>query len=169
MLVRRAALQRIGGIAAIRGALIDDVALARAIKPSGIVWLGHGALARSIRPYPRVADIWRMVARSAYVQLKFSPLLLIATTLGLALIFLAPAAFALFGHGAAFWAGLLGWATMTATFLPTLRRFGLSPLWAVTLPGVATFYMAATLGAALDHHRGRGVVWKSRAYTERRA
>ena len=80
-----------------------------------------------------------------------------------------PPAAALFAHGLAFWPGLLAWAVMTATFLPTLRRFRLSPLWAVALPAVAAFYMAATLGAALDHHRGRGVVWKSRAYTERQA
>lgn len=184
VLVRRAALERIGGIEAIRGALIDDVALAAAVKaPAGTkaggallqrrlnhrIWLGHSALARSIRPYPDFTDIWRMVARSAYVQLRFSPLLLLGTTFGLGLIFLAPPACALFAGGAAFWAGLLAWALMTATFLPTLRRFRLSPLWAATLPAVAVFYMAATVGAAVDHHRGRGVVWKSRAYTERRA
>lgn len=168
-LVRRAALERIGGIAAIRGALIDDVALATAVKRGGAVWLGHGALARSIRPYPSVADIWRMVARSAYVQLRCSPWLLLATTLGLALVFLAPPAAALFAHGPARWAGALAWAMMAATFLPTLRRFRLSPLRAPLLPAMAAFYMAATLGSALDHHRGRGVVWKRRAYTERRA
>jgi hopene-associated glycosyltransferase HpnB len=169
VLLRRAALDRIGGIAAIRTALIDDVALARAIKPSGAIWLGHSALARSIRPYPRVSDIWRMVARSAYVQLNYSPLLLAATMLGLALIFVVPPAFALFARGIAFWAGLLAWVVMTATFLPSLRRFRLSPLWAVTLPVMAGFYKAATLGAAVSHHRGRGVVWKSRSYTERQA
>ena len=190
VLVRRAALERIGGIEAIRGALIDDVTLATAVKRSvrddrrnhvtaghderviygaGKIWLGHSALARSIRPYPHFSDVWRMVARSAYVQLKFSPLLLLGTMVGLALIFLAPPALALFASGAAFWAGLAAWALMTATFLPTLRRFRLSPLWAVTLPAVAVFYMAATVWAAVDHHRGRGVVWKSRAYTERQA
>jgi hypothetical protein len=182
MLVRRSALQRIGGIAAIRSALIDDVALATALKRrfvtteappplvgGGSIWLGHSTLARSIRPYPHFSDIWRMVARSAYVQLRFSPVLLLATTLGLALIFLVPPAAAALARGAAFWAGLAAWGVMTATFLPTLRRCRLSPLWAVTLPGAALFYMAATLGSALDHYRGRGVVWKSRAYSERQA
>jgi hopene-associated glycosyltransferase HpnB len=169
VLIRRRALERIGGIEAIRGALIDDVALARAVKRGGRIRLGHSALARSVRPYPEVADIWRMVARSAYVQLRTSPLLLVGTTLGLALVFLVPpaAALAASGWGRAF--GLAAWVVMAATYLPTLRRFGRSPLWAPFLPAIALFYMAATLGSALDHHRGRGVVWKRRAYTETRA
>jgi hopene-associated glycosyltransferase HpnB len=167
VLLRRAALERIGGIAAISGALIDDVALAAAVKQSGgRIWLGHSALARSIRPYPGLRDIWRMVARSAYVQLRHSPLLLAGTVLGLAVLFLVPPAATLAGHGAARWIGLLAWAVMAATFLPTLRRFRLAPLRALPLPAWATFYMAATIGSAVDHHRGRGVVWKRRAYTE---
>jgi hopene-associated glycosyltransferase HpnB len=169
VLVRRAALDRIGGIAAIRGALIDDVTLAQAVKRGGPIWLGHSALARSVRPYPAFADIWRMVARSAYVQLRFSPLLLLGTLMGLALLFLLPPAATLFAHGPARWLGVFTWALMTATLLPTLRRFRLSPLRALALPAMAAFYMAATLGSALDHHRGRGVVWKRRAYTERQA
>jgi hopene-associated glycosyltransferase HpnB len=166
VLVRRAALARIGGIAAIRGALIDDVALAAAIKRHGPIWLGHSRLARSIRPYPHAADIWRMVARTAYVQLRFSPLLLAGTVLGLALVWLAPPALALFGHGAARWIGLATWVASAASYLPTLRRFGQSPAWALALPLIAAFYMAATLGSAFDHHRGRGVVWKRRAYQD---
>ena len=166
MLVRRAALDRIGGIASLRGALIDDVTLARRIKAGGPIYLGHSALARSLRPYPGAADIWRMVARTAYVQLRFSPLILLGTVLGLALIWLAPTALALFGHGIARWLGLLAWAGAAASFLPTLRRFGQSPLWALALPGIATFYLLATIGSAIDHHRGRGVVWKGRAYQE---
>ena len=170
ILIRRAALARIGGIAAIAGALIDDVALARRVKPGGRIWLGHSRLARSVRPYPGFADIWRMVARSAYVQLGYSPVLLVLTALGLALVFLVPPAAALFGPA---WAGVAAWALMAGSFWPTLRRFGFSPVWAPvwapTLPAIVCFYMAATIGAAVDHHRGRGVVWKDRAYTERGA
>ncbi len=165
ILVRRATLERVGGIATIRSALIDDVALAVRVKRAGTISLGHSALARSIRPYPNVGDIWRMVARSAYVQLRCSPLLLIGTTLGLALLFVVPPVAALSGH----WLGLAAWSVMAATFFPTLRRFRRSPLRAPLLPLVALFYMAATLGSAIDHHRGRGVVWKRRAYTERQA
>jgi len=164
MLIRRRALDRIGGIAAVRAALIDDVALARAVKRGGRIWLGHSELARSVRPYPGFAEIWRMVARTAYVQLRYSPLLLAATTLGMALTFVMPPAAASFGHGAARVLGVLAWGGMAWSYLPTLRRFDRSPAWAVVLPLVALFYMAATIGSALDHYRGRGVRWKQRVY-----
>ena len=166
MLVRRTALDRIGGIASLRGALIDDVTLAARIKPGGRIYLGHSQLARSLRPYPGAADIWRMVARTAYVQLRFSPLILLGTLGGLALVWLVPPVLALLGQGPARWMAALAWAGATAAYLPTLRRFRQSPLWALALPGIACFYMAATLGSALDHHRGRGVVWKRREYQD---
>jgi hopene-associated glycosyltransferase HpnB len=164
VLVRRRALERIGGIAAVRGALIDDVALARAVKRGGRIWLGHSRLARSVRPYPDAASVWRMVARTAYVQLGRSRLMLLLCLAGMALVWLVPPGAALFGHGAARLLGLAAWAAMAGSYVPTLRRFRLSPLWAPLLPLVAAFYMAATFGSAWDHHRGRGVVWKRRAY-----
>ncbi len=164
VLIRRRALTRIGGIASIREALIDDCTLAAKVKAGGRIWLGHSALARSIRPYATPADIWRMIARSAYVQLRRSPLLLLGSILGMALLFLAPPYFALMGEGWAQAAGLLAWGAMALSFQPTLARFRRSPLWGLALPAIAGFYMAATLGSALDHHRGRGVVWKRRAY-----
>jgi hypothetical protein len=107
-----------------------------------------------------------MVARSAYVQLRRSPLLLALTVAGLALLFFAPPLAAVFGQDAARLAGLAAWAVMAATFLPTLRRFGLSPLRALALPAVGAFYMAATIGSAVDHTLGRGVVWKARSYAD---
>lgn len=164
MLISRAALTRIGGIQAIRGALIDDCALAAAVKPGGRIFIGHSGLARSIRPYPHAADIWRMIARSAYVQLKRSPLLLLGSLLGLGLIFLVPPLAAILGTGATRWAGIAAWAAMALSFQPTLRRNAASPLWGPALPAIAAFYMAATLASALAHHFGPGVVWKSRAY-----
>ncbi len=168
ILIRRSALARIGGIESLRGALIDDVTLAQRVKRSGgAIWLGHSLLARSVRPYPHPADIWRMVARTAYVQLRHSPLLLLGTVLGMVLVWLVPPAAALFGEGWARLAGALAWAIATITFLPTLRRFELVPFWALLLPAVAAFYTLATIGSAVDHHRGRGVVWKQRAYRER--
>jgi len=164
ILLRRRALARIDGIQAVRDKLIDDVALAGQVKRGGRIWLGHTTLARSLRPYPGFADIWRMVSRTAYVQLRFSPLLVLCTTLAMALTWLAPPSAALFAHGAARWAGLAAWVMLGASYLPTLRRFGCSPLSAPFLPGVAAFYMAATLGSAANHHLGRGVAWKGRAY-----
>jgi hypothetical protein len=147
-----------------RGALIDDVTLARRVKARGRIWLGHSRLATSIRPYKTAGDVWRMVARCAYVQLGYSPLNLAGTVAGMFLVWLLPPLAALLGHGLASFLGFLGWAAMTAAYIPTLRRFGLSPLWAVCLPAVGVFYTAATLGSALDHYRGRGVIWKQRAY-----
>lgn len=166
VLIRRDVLQAAGGIAAIRGALIDDVTLARAVKAHAPIALFHTKLARSIRTYPSWRDIGRMIARSAYVQLGRSPLLLLGTLLGLALVFLAPPALAVFGHGAARMMGLLAWVVMAVTYWPSLRRYHRAWLWAPFLPLVAIFYMGATIAAALAHHRGRGVQWKSRAYTE---
>ncbi len=166
VLIRRRALDRIGGIAAVQGALIDDVALGRAVKHSGgRIWLGHTTRARSIRLYPEFADIWAMIARTAYVQLGFSPLKLAGTVLGMLLVWLLPPAAAIFGHGWARWFGLAAWALMAASFLPSLRRYRLSPLWAIFLPLIALFYMAATVGSAVNHMRGRSVMWKNRVYS----
>ena len=164
VLVRRQALKRIGGIEAVRGNLIDDVALAAAVKRGGRIWLGHSVLAASCRPYPRFADVWAMVARTAYVQLRFSPLLLLATILAMVLTWLVPPLAALFAHGLTRWLGFGAWMMLAASYLPTLRRYDCSPLWAPVLPMVAAFYLAATVGSAVNHYRGRGVAWKGRAY-----
>jgi len=164
ILVRRRALQRIGGIAAVRAALIDDVALARAVKRGGRIWLGHATQARSLRPYPGFADIWQMIARTAYVQLRYSLLLLLAAVSAMAVVYLLPPLAVLFVPGAPRWLGLAAWAMMAVSYLPTLRRFGRSPLWSLALPAIAAFYLAATIGSAVNHYRGRGVAWKGRAY-----
>ena len=103
-----------------------------------------------------------MISRTAYVQLRFSPLLLLGTVLAMALVFLLPPFAALFGP--ARWVGWLAWAAMAAAYLPTLRRFQRSMLWAPCLPLVAAFYVAATVASAMNHHFGRGVAWKGRAY-----
>ncbi len=164
MLLRATALARIGGIASIRAALIDDVALAAAIKRDGRIWLGHSGLATSVRPYPDAAAVWQMVARTAYVQLRYSPLLLLGTVLGMGVVWVAPVLTLLLGVGLARWVGLAAFALSTASYVPTLRRFRLSPLRALLLPVIGIFYTAATLGSAVDHYRGRGVVWKQRSY-----
>jgi hopene-associated glycosyltransferase HpnB len=167
VLIRRRALDRIGGIEAVRGALIDDVALGRAVKHSGgRIWLGHTIRARSIRLYPEFRDIWAMIARTAYVQLGFSPVKLAGTVLGMLLVWLLPPFAAIFGHGLARWFGLAAWVLMAGSFLPSLRRYRLSPLWSPFLPLIALFYMAATVGSALNHMRGRSVLWKNRVYAD---
>jgi hopene-associated glycosyltransferase HpnB len=162
MLVRRDALVAAGGIETIRGALIDDCALARSLKPRGPIRLSLTQCARSIRGYATVQDIRRMVARSAYAQLRYSPLLLAATVAGMALVYLAPVILALFGHGPAQALGLLAWALMTVAFLPILRFYRLSPLWGPFLPLIALAYMAFTVDSAYQYARKRGGLWKGR-------
>jgi hopene-associated glycosyltransferase HpnB len=162
MLVRRAALAAAGGVGSIRGALIDDCALAARLKREGPVWLGLTERVRSLRPYPAFADIRRMVARSAYAQLRFSPWLLGATVAGLSLAYLAAPLLALFGPAPARWAGAAAWALMAVAFMPTVRFYRLSPLWAPCLPAIAAVYLAFTLDSALQHARGRGGLWKGR-------
>jgi hopene-associated glycosyltransferase HpnB len=164
VLIRRTALERIGGIEAIKGALIDDVTLARAVKRTGPVFLGHSGLARSIRPYPRFADIWNMIARTAFTQLRYSTALLFATILGLALVWLVPVWATLFGTGATFVCGFAASVLAAASYVPTLRRYGCNPAWALALPLIALFYMAATIGSAINHWSGGGARWKDRAY-----
>jgi hopene-associated glycosyltransferase HpnB len=163
MLVRRETLHAAGGLAAIRGALIDDCSLARALKAHGPIWLGLTERVRSIRAYPATADIRRMVSRSAYAQLQFSPVLLAGTVLGLALTYLAPAALAFFAGGAAQILGLIAWVLMAIAFQPTLRLYRVSPAWGLALPAIAAAYMAFTLDSAYQHARGRGGMWKGRA------
>jgi hopene-associated glycosyltransferase HpnB len=164
MLIRRATLDGIGGIEAIKDSLIDDVALAKAVKPCGRIYLGHSRLAASIRRYPDFIDIWRMISRTAFTQLRHSALLLILTVAALSLVWIAPPWAALFGEGAArIWG--LGACTLAAlSYLPTLMRYRRNKLWVLALPFIALFYMSATIGSAVDFWRGKGASWKNRAY-----
>jgi hopene-associated glycosyltransferase HpnB len=176
MLVRRRELAAAGGLERIRGALIDDVALGHLMKaaPSaGRCWLGVTTDIVSVRPYPRLSDIWNMVARSAYTQLRCSPAALAGTVAGLLWLYLLPPAAVVgglaglaAGGGAVFgWlaaAGLASWAVMTVTYLPMLRLYRLSPLRAPGLPFIAVLYAAMTADSARRHYRGRGGEWKGR-------
>jgi hopene-associated glycosyltransferase HpnB len=164
VLIKRAALEKIGGIQSIRSALIDDVALARAVKRHGSIFLGHSALARSIRPYPHFQDIWHMVSRTAFTQLRYSAVLLMLTVIGMALVWLAPLFEAVFDSGWRAGCGVAACGLALISYQPTLKRYRRSPAWALCLPLIALFYLAATLASALDHWRGKGASWKNRAY-----
>jgi hopene-associated glycosyltransferase HpnB len=164
VLIRREALDAIGGIGAIRGALIDDVALAAAVKPGGAIYLGHSGLAASIRPYPHVGDIWRMISRTAFTQLRHSLSLLVLTLLGLTLVWWVPVWQMFAGQGWLRTAGCAAFVLAACSYQPTLTRYGRNRLWALVLPLIALFYMAATVGSAMNHWRGRGARWKDRAY-----
>jgi len=177
MLVRRGALEKAGGLAPIRGALIDDVAMGRMIKRQrGRCWLGVTRQVVSVRPYPRLASLWQMVARSAYTQLRYSPVLLAGTLTGLLFLYALPPAGAITGLAAVLaggdgatgaaaltlGAGLAGWALMSLSYLPMLRLYRLSPLRAPGLPLIALLYAAMTAGSARRHYAGRGAEWRGR-------
>jgi len=184
MLVRREALEAAGGLERIRGARIDDVALGGLLKresPGGC-WLGFTADVTSRRRYRDLADVWDMVARSAYTQLRYSVAALAGTVIGLAWLYLMPVAAAAAGlalliggtggtgptggadHRAGWLAaaGLAGWALMAITFVPVLRLYRLSVLRAASLPLIAVLYAAMTVSSARRHHAGRGGEWKGR-------
>ncbi|BAZ31022.1 glycosyl transferase family protein [Cylindrospermum sp. NIES-4074] len=169
ILIRREALERIGGLAVIRQALIDDCALAQAVKSSqGQIWLGLSALTRSLRPYDSLETIWDMVARSAYTQLNYSPLLLVGSVLGMILVYLVPPVGmilgGLWGNLAIAVTGLLGWLLMTLAYWPMIRFYQRSPVLAFCLPAIAFLYTLMTLDSALRHWQGRGGAWKGRVY-----
>ncbi|MEH2132755.1 MAG: glycosyltransferase [Nostoc sp.] len=191
ILIAREALERIGGIQVIRQALIDDCALAQAVKRSGGVgdkgtspipsqgriWLGLSTLTLSLRPYDSLATIWDMVARSAYTQLNYSPLLLLGTLVGMPLIYLVPPMGVILGLIWGNWAmsgdkthyvyaltGLFGWLLMSLAYYPTIRFYKCSPWLAFSLPAIAFIYTLMTLDSALRHWQGRGGAWKGRVY-----
>ena len=166
MLVRPQALQAAGGIAAIRGALIDDCALGAALKKQGPIWLGLTERVMSDRPYEHVDDIRRMVARSAYAQLGYSPLMLFGAVLGLGMTFLAAPIVTIAGHGSARLIGATAWLLMAISYQPMLAFYRRSPLWGPLLPAVALAYMAFTLDSAYQHVRGRGGMWKGRVQAQ---
>jgi hopene-associated glycosyltransferase HpnB len=173
MLINRSALAAAGGLAPLKGALIDDVALGTLLKKHGNrTWLGLTTDIRSARPYPSLASLWHMIARSAYVQLRYNPLLLAGTIIGLLLLYVAPPAGVLAALAAAAAgdtdlpvtlagvAGLVGWALMTASYVPMLRLYRLSALRAPALPLIAVLYAAMTADSARRHYSGRAVSWR---------
>ncbi len=164
ILIRRTALEHIGGIERIRGELIDDCALARAVKQSGgRVWLGLSDTAASIRPYRTFGEIGRMISRTAFTQLNHSFLLLAGTVAGLIVTYLAPPLLTLAApSGAANGMGAMAWLLMTAAYLPALRYTNRHWFWAPLLPAIALFYLIATLHSAIAHTQGRGGQWKGR-------
>jgi hopene-associated glycosyltransferase HpnB len=165
MLVKREALEEAGGMASIRAALIDDCSLAARIKHRGqgghAIRLDVAAQSHSLRPYDGPGEIWNMIARTAFTQLRYSPWLLAGTLLGMTVIYLAPPFVAL-TLGPLGWPAWLAWAAMCCAYAPMLRYYGRSPWWAPALPLVALFYVGATVASAVRYWRGKGGQWKSR-------
>ena len=168
ILLRRDALERIGGLAAIRNEVIDDCALARAVKRSGgRLWMGLTRASISLRAYTTVREIRDLIARTAFTQLRYSALLLLGTLAAMFLTYLAPVAL-LFAHDPApRILGVSAWLLVSLLYLPTIRFYRLSPVWAATLPLSALLYSYATCLSAARHYLGRGAQWKGRAQASR--
>ncbi|MFJ6105757.1 glycosyltransferase [Streptomyces sp. NPDC092359] len=169
VLLRTEAAVAAGVPESIRQAVIDDVSLARAVRRSGgRIWLGLAERIDSVRPYPGLGELWRMVARCAYAQLRHSPVLLLGTVAGLVLVYLVPpvalAGGLAGGDAAAAWAGGAAWAVMAGTYVPMLRYYRQSLWLAPSLPFTAFLYLLMTLDSAVRHHRGVGAAWKGRTY-----
>jgi hopene-associated glycosyltransferase HpnB len=168
MLVRRRALDAAGGVAAIRDRLIDDCALASALKRSGPIWLGLTEEVRSLRVYESLGDIWRMVARAAFTQLDHSWLALAGTVAGMTVVYMVPPLAVALGLAAgdavSAAGGSIAWLMMAVAYGPTLRLYGLGPGWAFALPTAGVLYTLMTLDAARRHWQGRGGAWKGRHY-----
>jgi hopene-associated glycosyltransferase HpnB len=171
ILLRRDALDRIGGLASICSEVIDDCALARAVKNAahvgGIkkanIWMGLTRKSRSLRAYTTFGEIRDMIARTAFTQLRYSTILLIFTLLGLVALYFAPIAL-LFAHDTfTRVVALATWLLMSLLFLPTVRFYRISTHWAATLPAAAAFYAAATFLSALRYWTNRGAQWKGRS------
>ena len=176
ILIRRDRLEEIGSIPSLREALIDDCTLAQKIKglstpdnPTAI-WLGLTEKTKSLRPYDSLDTIWTMIARTAYTQLNYSPLLLLGTVLGISLVYLAAPVILLLGFYLEsrnlMIISSLTWFLMAIAYLPTLRLYKLSPLWSLSLPIIALFYNLMTIDSALRHWRGKGGGWKGRVYPQ---
>jgi hopene-associated glycosyltransferase HpnB len=166
MLVQTDTLASVGGIASIRNALIDDCALAEKLKAVGPIWLGLTDRVHSIRPYETLADVKRMISRSAYAQLRYSPLLLAATVASMTITFIVPPLLTIFAAGTPRVFGLIAWLAMALSFMPTLRFYQLSRLWGVAFPVIALLYLYYTLSSAYLFVRGQGGQWKGRIHAD---
>jgi hopene-associated glycosyltransferase HpnB len=164
ILLRSESLHRIGGLAAIRSEVIDDCALAQAAKRTGgKIWMGLTRRSVSLRAYNTFAEIRDMIARTAFTQLRYSPALLLGTVAGMFLTYIAPVALIFVPRSVARIPAASAWLLMSLLYLPTLRFYSLSPLWAPLLPAVAAFYSYGTILSALRFYQGRGAQWKGRS------
>ena len=161
ILVKKSLLDKIGAFHNLKNSLIDDCALARLAKDSGgRTWIGLTHSALSLRPYHSLHTIWDMVARSAFTQLRYSWALLLLCTGLMTITFLLPLVAMLFPAPA-------GWATLSLMFLcylPTLRYYGIHPLWGCLLPVTGMLYLFMTWTSAWRHLCRHGASWKDRSY-----
>jgi hopene-associated glycosyltransferase HpnB len=169
ILISDQALQEIGGIATIKAALIDDCSLAKAVKSQGKnIWLGLTSTTISLREYNDLKTIWDTIARTAFTQLNYNWLLLVGTVIGMSIVYLiAPIGLGL-GIVNSDWLlisiSAFTWLLMTVAYLPTIRLYNLSIIWALSLPAIAFLYTLMTIDSAIKHYQGQGGAWKGRTY-----
>lgn len=171
ILIRQQALDEIGGLEIIKNALIDDCTLAKAVKQNATnkkIWLGLTSDTKSRRTYEDLASIWQMVARTAFTQLNYSPLLLIVTIVGMILVYLLPPLAIILGVILGYWKivliALLARLLMYLAYLPMIKFYQCSPIYALSLPTVAFLYTLMTIDSAWRYWQGRGGNWKGRIY-----
>ena len=165
ILIETRCLSAIGGLAVIKDAVIDDCALSAQVKKSGFrLWIGQSQQVRSIRPYQGLDEIWNMIARSAYSQLRYSPWILLVCTLGLSLLFLAPVVSLLLGPRPVQIMGLSAWMAMAVSYFSTLHYYRRSFAWAILLPLVGAIYLGMTWSSAIRYWQGERTRWKGRVY-----
>lgn len=167
MLIRNKTLQSVGGLQEIRDKIIDDCALSALLKAHSAIWLGLTRNVCSLRSYNTLSAIWRMVTRSAFVQLRYSSILLLGTVMGMSIVYLLPPLALVFGSMLTSMLAGSAWILMSVSFLPTIRLYDL-PIWfALFLPIAGLFYLLMTLHSAFQHWVGQGALWKGRVYTNR--
>jgi hopene-associated glycosyltransferase HpnB len=169
MLIRRQVLESIGGIEVISQALIDDCALAKAVKQKHNIWLGLTSTTKSLRAYDDLKTIWDTIARTAFTQLNYSGLLLVGTLLGMSLVYLTPPTITIIAIFNSNWLlltlGLCTWLLMSIAYHPTIKLYQISPLWTLTLPIIALLYNLMTIDSAIKYWQGKGGSWKGRTYS----
>ena len=169
ILISNQALTEIGGIATIKDALIDDCSLAKAVKSQGKnIWLGLSETTTSLRGYDNLSVIWDTIARTAYTQLNYSSLLLVGTVVGMAIVYLTAPVCLIIGIFTLDWVlisiSILIWLLMIWAYLPTIKLYKLSIVWAFCLPAIALLYTLMTIDSAIKYYRGKGGAWKGRTY-----
>jgi hopene-associated glycosyltransferase HpnB len=171
ILIRRETLIDIGGIQVLKDALIDDCTLAKVVKShpkTERIWLGLTKDTKSLRPYPSLKTIWDLVARTAYTQLNYSPLLLLGTIFGMFLVYLMPIVGLIIGlllnNYLIFLLGFITYFLMTISYFPSVKLYQCSPFFACLLPIIAVLYTLMTIDSAIRHWQGKGGAWKGRVY-----
>ena len=168
MLIRRSAMDKIGGVTSIKSAIIDDCALARQLKENGPVWLGLTTSTRSIRAYTKLYEIWRMVTRSAFTQLNHSLILLAGAAIGMTILYVTPPLIIYYSLLNDLIIAMLlsgfAWVIMTYLYYPTLKLYNLPLVYGLLLPVAALIYIIMTVDSARRYFLNNGGMWKGRSY-----